>query len=253
LLAKKLFPGFFPKYLQGHERCYPWARVWSKFGDRFHAGVPSTLQFIMMRSPRAHVWSQYHHCQAHRQLWPNAEPGARDALRWLASFASPNATNDFATCYDPRDMSTRALTCHGISSHQQPSAVSRDSYDYAPQTAVDAALRSLHSLDFVRLHWLQQPTCGPAHSAPPPLRCALHCVAGGCGRSFPRVNLLAKAEHSRYAAAANVRVRAQPVYAPVQPEPWSDGRSAGGALTAAATEAGALTATFPCRCASIEP
>ena len=91
------------------------------------------LNFIMLRSPRAHVLSQYYQCrygrradrsgfggpvapyERHPTLWTG--PAMSGFSNWVAFFArnwtfSPSARGD-QFCYNPRDYQTRALTCRG--------------------------------------------------------------------------------------------------------------------------------------------
>ena len=116
--AGRLFKHWWPKYRTSIERCYLYQR----------ADVPlpaAGVHAIMLRSPRAHVWSQHHQCHP---ATDRAEFARWVRQPWSAPYDNPANSSCMPSCsqgtciYDPRNLQARTLTCHRISSHNSARA-----------------------------------------------------------------------------------------------------------------------------------
>ena len=116
--AGRLFKHWWPKYRTSIERCYLYQR----------ADVPlpaAGVHAIMLRSPRAHVWSQHHRCHP---ATDRAEFARWVRQPWSDPYDNPRNSSCMPSCsqgtciYDPRNLQARTLTCHRISSHNSARA-----------------------------------------------------------------------------------------------------------------------------------
>lgn len=152
--AGRLFKHRWPKHETGIERCYLYQR----------ADVPLSaagVHAIMLRSPRAHVWSQYHQCHPATDraefAWWVRQPWSDPYDNPANSSCRPSCSQ--GTCiYDPRNLQARALTCHRISSHKEippeeaeADDVETDGHATGIHAHMAAARRSLDSLDVIGL------------------------------------------------------------------------------------------------------
>ena len=146
--AGRLFKHRWPAYQTGIERCYLYQRA--------EVPLPAAgVHAIMLRSPRAHVWSQHHQC--------HPATDRAEFARWVRdtgnSSCMPGCSHGRSTCiYDPCNLQARALTCHRTSSHKaippeeaEADDVETDGHASGIDAHVAAARRSLDSLDVIGL------------------------------------------------------------------------------------------------------
>ena len=128
--VKRLMRTVGPRYPTGHERCYLFSV----------AEMPkANHRSVMLRSPRAHVWSQLHQCS--KSFSDTAYRAAFEA--WVSDLQAPDALPNFKRCmYDPRNLQTRTLTCHGVNNHIDPPKDQLED-DYPPGEQLTVAKRSL--------------------------------------------------------------------------------------------------------------
>jgi hypothetical protein len=91
-----------------------------------HRRFPRAKTWIaMFRSPRAHVVSQHLECKYDKwgksktshTRFPRSGTMVSDFERWIEHFSAGESTNDY-NCYNPWNMQTRALSCHGRGGNQ---------------------------------------------------------------------------------------------------------------------------------------
>lgn len=136
--TRHAFPHFYPRVMQGEEH--------GSLYDR--AQRPNSAHLVMLRSPRAHVVSQYAECRYDRwgmkvttPEFPRSRSFEEDFEKWIVANKSFN-------CYHPDNMQTRYL-----------SSSSRRPHDYE-LPSLSVALSQLRSMDWIGIvEFYQESLC----------------------------------------------------------------------------------------------
>jgi len=115
-------PHFYPDSPAGQEHCLQWDREQR----------PGWDSFTFLRSPRAHVWSQYTECRydewGRRTTEGTGFPRSGTTLQgftiWVQHFAASPRTRENFGCYQPQNMQARHIVgsapsnrCHNVLEH----------------------------------------------------------------------------------------------------------------------------------------
>ena len=106
-------PVFYPGAPAGREHCLLWDQLQR----------PHYEHFVILRSPRAHVWSQFAMCKyavgkmraeitaAFPRTGTTSTSDDRDFMAWVSHFSLSPTTRDNFNCYHPQNMQARYMTC----------------------------------------------------------------------------------------------------------------------------------------------
>mmetsp|Transcript_14902 Transcript_14902/g.38459 ORF Transcript_14902/g.38459 Transcript_14902/m.38459 type:complete len:788 (-) Transcript_14902:128-2491(-) len=112
-----------------------------------HVRTKDNFVVSMVRSPRAHVLSQFLECRydtwgkqaTEYKNFPRAASEQEDFVSWLSTFTSEwkNETGDYG-CYNPWNMQARALLCHEPQWFPPPLSKGTDPCDLKPMSMVSS-------------------------------------------------------------------------------------------------------------------
>ena len=165
--------------VEGSEACYRYART----AGAFHVSA--------LRSPRAHVLSQFYMCrfsswaEKHHPTARNYTEDYSDFADWLSHYVRPQLElapagrkKDEYSCYYPNNMQTRFLSCRGkvTSAHTGKERATAKLGAWNSDEPLADALESLREIDFVAITDLFDESV-----------CALRVkVGGGAAAALPR-------------------------------------------------------------------
>jgi len=140
---------FLGKPKEFNERCF------------YHQWKTGGYHVSMFREPRTHVYSQYLECKydnwgksrtKHYHRFPRNENDVEGMAKWVDYFLEEDRDNKLFGCYDPWNMQTRIMTCHGSymdkTNGQATGHIQAHSNLGIPEPRVDIAIRNVQNLDF---------------------------------------------------------------------------------------------------------